>query len=87
MVRAKQLPLIQLGDHTKYDLYQQKFTEIHRSTTAADPLGRQLYRRVPWEPVIVSQFPRCITWLARTCRCGTIPRLMDRSSGRASSDR
>jgi hypothetical protein len=40
---AKPLPLIQLGDHTKYDPYREKFAEIYDAATVADPLGRQLY--------------------------------------------
>ena len=40
---AKQLPLIQLGDHANYDLYQAKFAEIFGATTVVDPLGRHLY--------------------------------------------
>ena len=39
----KQLPLIQLGDHTQYHAYKQKFSEIYGDRELTDPLGHCLY--------------------------------------------
>jgi hypothetical protein len=40
---ARQLPLLQLGDHTQYAAYQQKFIEIYQDQRFVDPLGHTLY--------------------------------------------
>lgn len=62
---AKRLPLIQLGDHTQYHIYQQKFAETYADCKVIDPLGRRLYlppnscehfclKPRTWEPDFVS---------------------------------
>lgn len=62
---AKQLPLIELGDHGNFDLYRARFAQIYDATKVVDPLGRQLYlppnacehillKPRSWEPGFVS---------------------------------
>ncbi len=62
---AKLLPLIQLGDHTCYGLYQAKFVDIYEGKSIVDPLGRKLFlppnacehvclKPRSWEPDFVS---------------------------------
>jgi aspartyl/asparaginyl beta-hydroxylase (cupin superfamily) len=62
---AKQMPLIQLGNHLNYKDYQDKFNQLYDTPSIVDPLNRHLYlppnscehfclKPRSWEPGFVS---------------------------------